>query len=412
MPLVDEFPDELPFDRVASALLRRATRAAAGAAAVPVVLGYVAGQHVSGRVQRLAARLPPPRPQEPFAAEPTPLPVEEAVARVRVLPEAAVPRPGWALVRANWPDWPLMLATTHAPLAALGYRYPRRFKPRVFVGAGDQPIAAVVGLQRERERPAVVVVHGAMTTRAFGYVRDACLRLFAAGYHVLAPDLRGFGLTALTSEAPSSLGVEEAGDVLAAAEYLRRRGATTVGALGFSLGAAAVLGAARRSGPGLGLDGGVLAVSAPTDMRAALVHLSERPRLRDPHFGTWLTLRAAVTARARVEGWTHDVLTPLEGLRRFSAPYYGVSPDELMRRASALSFAAEIPVPVLALHGRDDPTVPVAHAERLARAAAGNANVHVLLRRVGGHAAFAAVDPTWTTAVERTWFGAFARSSC
>jgi predicted alpha/beta-fold hydrolase len=215
-------------------------------------------------------------------------------------------------------------------------------------------------------------------------------------------------VTALTSEAPTSLGWAEGGDVLAVGAWLRERGATSVAAVGFSLGAAAVLCAARRAESPAALGGGVLAFSAPTDLAPALDRLSARPPLRDPLFGTWLTLHAAVTTRLRVAGYGYEPATLREAVERVAAPWYGMDADALARRSSAVDWIEEVRVPVLAIHAVDDVVVPVEHARALAERAKGNAEVDVLIRPTGGHAAFDLVDPVWTAAVERAWLGGLA----
>jgi predicted alpha/beta-fold hydrolase len=315
---------------------------------------------------------------------------------------------GLARARGGFPDWPLMLAAARPELALLGYRYPRAFRHLVVPGEDAEPIAALVARQPASAAPAVIVVHGAMTSKHFDYVRRAAVRAYGLGFHVLALDLRGFGVTALTSEAPTSLGWAEGGDVLAAGRWLRQRGATSVAAIGFSLGAAAVLCAARRAGPGE-LDGGVLSFSAPADLGEALETLSMRPSWRDPLFGTWLTLHAAATTRLRAGGYGHEAHTLREAVELVSAPWYGLDVDALARRASPAGWIGEVRVPVLAVHAVDDVVIPVAHARRLTERAAGNDDVHVLVRPSGGHAAFDLVDPVWTAGVERAWLGALAR---
>ena len=333
----------------------------------------------------------------------------EAVARVLAVPSSPAPRRVVALARTGLPDLPLALASTVPALSSFGWRYPRVFRPRSVPGAGGEPMAALLALQPEHAAPAVIVAHGATTTKAFDYVRRTCLRAYAAGFHVLAPDLRGYGVTALVAEAPTSLGAEEGLDLLAAAEWLRARGATSVGAVGFSLGGAAVLSAARRAPEAGGLDGGVLAVSAPTDLWATLEHVSRRPGLRDPTLLNWLTLRADAIARARAAGWTYEAVSPLELVERVAAPWYGVPARELAARASAVLWADRIRAPTLVLHALDDLVVPVAQVRAFAAAAAGNERVRVLIRPTGRHTLFDVLDPAWAADVQRAWFDAWAR---
>jgi predicted alpha/beta-fold hydrolase len=335
--------------------------------------------------------------------------MDEAMARVLAVPSSPAPRRIAALARTGLPDLPLALVSTVPALSSLGWRYPRVFRPRSLPGADGEPMAALVALQPIGPAPALIVAHGATTTKAFDYVRRASLRAYAAGFHVLAPDLRGYGVTGLIAEAPTSLGAEEGRDLLAAADWLRERGATSVAAVGYSLGGAAVLSAARRDPRAGGLDGGALAVSAPTDLWATLQHISTRPRLRDPAFFNWLALRADAIARARAAGWTHETVSPLELVGLVSAPWYGLDVQELARRASATLWADDIRAPTLVLHGLDDLVVPVSQARAFARHAEANDRVRVLVRPTGRHTLFDVLDPAWTRDVERAWFDAWAR---
>jgi predicted alpha/beta-fold hydrolase len=400
-------PGELPSDRFVRPVAQRVSRTVSGAAALPLLLGFAGAQRVAGGVHALAARVPA-RPVAPPARPLEPLSADAAYGRIM----AAVPPPSaistsvaMRALAGGLHDWPLMLLTAKPERALLGFRYPRGFRHRVFAGADGEPIAALLGLQPEPARPAVVLCHGAMTTKHFDYVRRTALRLHALGLHVLAIDLRGFGVTALTSAAPSSTGFKEGEDVCAAAEFLRGLGATRVAAIGFSLGGAAVLNAARVASerPGCALDGGILSLSAPTDMASSLDRASRRPPLRDRFFGTWLTLRAAATSRARAEGWTTRPVSPLEAVEQISAPYYGMSAHDLALRSSAVAFAADVRVPVLHVHAADDVVVPVAQARALRDAAAGNPHVRVLILPHGGHAAFDLAAPALQAALEREW---------
>jgi pimeloyl-ACP methyl ester carboxylesterase len=155
--------------------------------------------------------------------------------------------------------------------------------------------------------------------------------------------------------------------------------------------------------PGCALDGGLLSLSAPTDMASSLDHASRRPAVTDRFFGTWLTLRAAATSRARAEGWTARAVSPLEAVEQLSAPYYGMSAHDLAVRSSPVEFAAALRVPVLHVHAGDDIVVPVRHAHALREAAAGNPHVRVLVLPRGGHAAFDLAAPALQATLECEW---------
>ena len=197
--------------------------------------------------------------------------------------------------------------------------------------------------------------------------------------------------------------------MIAAGRYLKQLGATTVGALGISLGGSAVLGACHPQGAEEGLDGGILAISPPADVagdgrgdcRAAC-------RASHPAYLINLGFWAMLTSRIRGARWAgiDDFMDPIE---RISAPYYGVEPDELWRRASAKEHITAARVPVLVLHPEDDQVIPVEHARMLEQAAAGNERVRVWVLPGGGHGGIDAVDAAWFYAVAAGFLRAVGR---
>lgn len=96
--------------------------------------------------------------------------------------------------------------------------------------------------------------------------------LVQRGYVVMAIDHRGFGASGSSSSTRYDL------DVVAAAQELRRRGATDVVLLGSSLGALAVLAAGAELEPP---PAGVIAMSAP-ERYLDVDALGSMPRLRAP----------------------------------------------------------------------------------------------------------------------------------
>jgi pimeloyl-ACP methyl ester carboxylesterase len=164
-----------------------------------------------------------------------------------------------------------------------------------------------------------------------------------------------------------------------------------------------VLGACHLEGADEGLDGGILAISPPSDPRAMAQRLSVKLPPTHPAYvlnrGFW----AMLTSRIRQEGW-EDVEDFVDPIERISAPYYEVEPEELWHRAAAREHIADAKVPVLVLHPKDDEIIPVEQAEELAAAASGNDLVRVWVLEGGGHGAIDAVDRTWFHAVTRGFF--------
>ena len=58
-------------------------------------------------------------------------------------------------------------------------------------------------------------MHGLFSSRRFDYVRQIAVHAYYEwGFNVLALDLRSFGLTNLTSQAPTTVGWKEGEDVV------------------------------------------------------------------------------------------------------------------------------------------------------------------------------------------------------
>jgi predicted alpha/beta-fold hydrolase len=199
------------------------------------------------------------------------------------------------------------------------------------------------------------------------------------------------------------VGWKEGEDVVAAGRYLKQLGATTVGALGISLGGSAVLGACDADEAAETLEGGILAVSPPADVKAMAKRLSKRLPLSHPAYAINRGFWAMLTSRIREARWMgiENFLDPIE---RISAAFYGIEPGELWRRASAKERIAGARVPVLVLHPEDDQVIPVEHARTLDEAARGNDLVRVWTLPGGGHGAIDAVDREWFYAVARGFF--------
>lgn len=185
--------------------------------------------------------------------------------------------------------------------------------------------------------PAVVLVHGWESARD-GSLPNA-LFLHAAGFHVLAFDVRGHGGN--PAEALPLTGGEFGADALAAVRVaLARPEATSVGVLGHSMGAVGALLAAAAE-PRVAA---VVAVSGPADpyrLTRQTFHIAQLP-LPDliAYPLAWLTTRVFLAPRGHKVGAVSST--------RAIAEYRG---------------------PVLLVHGDADLVVPPNHLDRLARAA-------------------------------------------
>ena len=257
----------------------------------------------------------------------------------------------------------------------------------------------------DEDRPGLIVAHGLFSNRLFDYVREIAVRAyFDWGFNVAAIDLRSFGVTELLSHAPSTAGWKEGEDIVCAGRHLKELGATSVGALGISLGAASVLSAAHLPGAEDALDGGILAISGPADTRRAAERLSRQVPRTHPAYAINRMLAAMLRSRVRAGRWPEEIDTLVEPIEALAAPYYGVSADEIWERSSARNHIAGARVPVLVLHAEDDLIIPVEHARMLDEAKGDNDLVRVWIVPGGAHAAFDMLDRRWTYTVYRSFF--------
>ncbi len=283
-----------------------------------------------------------------------------------MLPPSLARRAGLAAAAAVVP---LVLAYRFAQVYRVRAGYPRRHEPVWTPAALGLPFEEVAvptadGLTLpgwylpagDGAAPGIALVHG------WESARDRTLPhaqfLHAAGFHVLALDVRGHGMNQ-PEALPISVG-EFAADAAAAGRWLVERDEVTrVGLLGHSMGAAGVLVAAAAEP----LVGAVVAVSAPAG----------------PYRLTRQTFRLAELPIPAPLAWPLAWLTTRVYLRPRGHTVGGVSAARAVRAIGA---------PVLLVHGDEDRVVPVGHLARLAsmrRAARPEAVTQTLVVHGGHH---------------------------
>lgn len=385
-----------------------------GAKAANVVFGLIAfplwviGQLLGGRVREVLVRLER-RGRRPL---PVPPPTERSMdalmSDLEALPQDLQRHP-LAELRFGMGDISNFVLAQQREGAVLGYRYPAQFKDHIFEGADGERIAASIALQ-EAARPGLIVVHGLFTSSRFDYVRQIAVRAYYEwGFNVAAIDLRSFGMTELSSSAPSTAGWKEGEDLLALARYMKELGATSVGLLGISLGGGSVLNASHLEGADELLDGGILAVSPPAVPEQVWARLAEPVSRRHPRYALHRAFKAALISRVRSGRWPPDAEDMERVMELVSAPYYGVTADEIWSRARGRDHVSEAKVPLLVLHPEDDQIVKVDQARILREAAAENDLVRVWILPAGQHGLLETADRDWTHAVYRAFFERWAR---
>jgi predicted alpha/beta-fold hydrolase len=388
----------------------RQDRVLHGAAkAVNVLLGIVLlplwllGQLVGGRVRDLLRGL------ERRSRRPLPVPPERERSMGALMSDLhAIPNhlrhSDLAELRRGLADISNFVVAQHREGAVIGYRYPGQFQDHIVEGADGERIAASIAVQ-EAARPGLIVVHGIFTSSRFDYVRQIAVRAFYEwGFNVAALDLRSFGMTELTSPAPSTGGWKEGLDILALASYMKELGSTSVGALGISLGGSSVLNACDQETTAIDLDGGILAVSPPAVPKDTWARLAEDVPRGHPRYPLHRAFEAALISRVRSGRWPPEAETMDRVMEHVSAPYYRVDAEEIWTHSRGIDHIPNAKVPLLVLHPEDDPIIKVDQARLLAEAAKDNDLVRVWILEAGSHGLLEAADPAWTHAVYRMFF--------
>ena len=264
---------------------------------------------------------------------------------------------------------PVVLAFRFAQVYRVRAGYPRRHAPLWAPDALGMPhedvrVPTADGLSLpgwympagDTRAPGIALVHG------WESARDRTLPhaqfLHAAGFHVLAVDVRGHGQNEPESM-PVSVG-EFATDAAAAVRWLAARPeVTTIGLLGHSMGAA-----------------GAMVAAAAEPAVAAVVGVSTPA---DPYRLTRQTFRLAGLPIPGPIAWPLAWLTT----QVFLLPRGHTVGD-----VSATRAVKAIEAPVLLIHGDEDRVVPVGHLARLAairRAARADAVTETLVVHGGHH---------------------------
>jgi alpha/beta superfamily hydrolase len=203
---------------------------------------------------------------------------------------------------------------------------------------GDGLEIAAWYVPSEQNERVIILVHGRDNSRSSGFASlfvAFSKELHEAGFSVMLIDLRGHGESA---EARFTFGIKERQDILGAVDWLEGRGYQpgTIGVLGYSLGAASVIGAAAVE-----TDIGAIWIdSAYADVGPVIA-------------GSWKQESGLPQVFIYPTRWMIQVL--------FGYDIYASRPvDEIGSIA---------PRPIFVTHCQQDPMIPIANMEQLLAAA-------------------------------------------
>jgi dienelactone hydrolase len=266
--------------------------------------------------------------------------------------------------------------------------WPPIFKPVLLNSLDGAPLLGQLALQPGK-RPGIVVVHGFNTHGNLSVIRWAAM-LAANGYHVLAADQRDFNFEYSAGygypEWLQTFGWKEAEDVLAMGRFLAAQpGVTSVGVVGFSLGAQdtvlalALDGAQPRS---RAVFSAGLQFSGPADQNTQIYSTAQPPACQTPAC-TYPATDALITLVVPPYTYT-DVCKVLDD----AAAHYGTTPYAILTHESAYRAQQHVRVPLLGFYAADDPLVQAFQATMMAGYQAGNPLQRTLELARGAHAYF------------------------
>jgi predicted alpha/beta-fold hydrolase len=371
------------------------------------------------RYEDMKKRIPPAR--DPVATEGRTM--DEVFEKMEKVPFEPPTPLLLGFARAGLNNSFLLLLNSVRATSARAYPYPGEFEQVVFESLDGTPLVGALGVHPDGPRPGLVLSHGFMGSKNDHYIIDMALTAFAEwGFNVLAVDLRNFGRSQSLGHSPTTAGWKEAEDLLAASRYLASMpGTTTVGVIGFSMGAGSVMNAAGMAKEHPYITGGAVAVNGYADAKRMVEYISTRPPVTDQFYGAHLSFKLMHKLRREdmkryIEDpeWLELISRPFseadftDYVEVIAAPSYGVSAEEMYRLASPRESIADVGVPLLMLHAMDDPVCPPSEMDELAGLIEDNPNVKIWMMPVGSHCAFRYFDRDWFYTTMRQFFSYWA----
>jgi predicted alpha/beta-fold hydrolase len=291
------------------------------------------------------------------------------------------------------------LRNTHAQTiaAALIPRRPRLLPQRTSlrhfdVAEGVRVVAHCSWQDAPRSHPTVLVVHGLEGSAESAYMLGTAEKSLASGFNVLRLNLRNCGgtehMTTTLYHAGLTDDVRQIIRELTGADGLRE-----IYLVGFSLGGNIVLKLAGEMGsdPPESVRG-VVAISPSIDLLSCIEAIELRSNLFY-HLRFVMSLKTRMQRKARLfpDRYDSSLLRGVWSIRQFdnayTAPHSGFADaTDYYKRASALPLIAQIAMPTLIIHAKDDPFIPFAPFE--GSEISSNPNVVMITPDNGGHVGF------------------------
>lgn len=235
----------------------------------------------------------------------------------------------------------------------------------------------------------VVMVHGLEGSADSPYMRSLAQTLLEAGYATHRMNIRTCGGTEFMCNTFYHAGLTT--DLFAYVMDLDRRRRTPAWVVGFSLGGNMALKlAGEMEWDATRVLAGVVAVSAPVDLKSCAMRLGERRNwLYQRHF--LRSMRKRLEMRREVLGnlLRDEGGLPFRSVYEFddiiTGPAFGFDgADHYYQTQSANQYTHRIEVPALVVASQDDPLIAPEVYEPLR----GNSNIELLLTTHGGHCGF------------------------
>ena len=282
---------------------------------------------------------------------------------------------------------------------------PNNTAPRYFDITKDVRILTHCSWQPEKQSfPTLLMLHGMEGSTDSQYMLGTAEKALKAGFNAVRVNMRNCGGTEHLSSTLYHAGLTD--DLrFILSELIERDRLTEIYLAGYSLGGNVVLKLAGEYGNRIPTEVRGVAVVSPTIDLPSCVEAVEMTSNLLYQWRFMVSLRNRLRRKARLMPGRYDVdkLRNVRTIRdfddTFTAPLAGfLNASDYYERSSSLPLIAEIAVPTMIVHSKDDPIIPFEPFKR--KEIADNTNVAVIAPEHGGHVGFISAQPEGT---DRFW---------